>query len=98
MIRLRELFHTGGDLLRAESGILVVVEHRNRSHALLVDDLVGIRQVVLKPLDGLHLHRNFFAGGALMGDGGVSLVVDLDRLLTNGGTGEPVAGRLEAAS
>lgn len=72
---------------------LVTVMSRKRKVALSVDHLLGVQQVVLRQIDGLETQSQAIAGGALMGDGSIALVVDLDgmfddlepaRLVSNG--------------
>ena len=52
----------------------------NREKMILkVDRVLGVHQVVLKKLEGLDCTQEIFSGSALMGDGGVGFVIDLDR-------------------
>jgi two-component system, chemotaxis family, sensor kinase CheA len=53
-----------------------------QSTGFLVDEVLGVQQVVLRPLDGIDATRTPFSGGAILGDGRVSMVVDVDRLGT----------------
>ena len=59
---------------------LVTVESRGRSLALCVDDVLGVQQVVHRRIEGLPMETPIIAGGALMGDGSVALIIDVDRL------------------
>jgi two-component system, chemotaxis family, sensor kinase CheA len=59
---------------------IVVITAQGRKIALVVDDLVGVQQVVVKPIEGLDGMLEGFSGGALMGDGTVALVVDADAM------------------
>ena len=61
-----------------ENGIFIFIEELNKKVALYVDKLLGIQQVVVKPLKGIVLLKELFTGGALMGDGNVALVVSTD--------------------
>ena len=69
--------------LTAESceGIVVVVEMKDCRAALHVDDVEGVKQVVLKEIECLGHNSNVFQGGAVMGDGAVATIVDIDRLV-----------------
>lgn len=82
VIRLSELFSDSVSEERShETGILIVIEANGSKIALLADEVVNIQQVVLKPLKGLHMKKEYFCGGALRGDGYISLILDIEHLL-----------------
>ena len=84
VIRLSELFSGNSSQERSrDSGILIVIEANGEKVALLADEVVNIQQVVLKPLKGLHMRKEYFCGGALRGDGYISLILDIERILSN---------------
>jgi two-component system chemotaxis sensor kinase CheA len=62
-------------------GVLVVAEVEGQTFCILVDDLVGKQEVVIKALGDTFKNVNGVAGGAILGDGRVGLILDLDRLL-----------------
>ena len=64
--------------------VLVVAEVEGASYCLLVDDLIGKQEVVIKSLGATFSSVTAIAGGAIMGDGRVGLILDLDRLLKDG--------------
>ncbi|MCK6489638.1 MAG: chemotaxis protein CheW [Planctomycetes bacterium] len=68
---------TNGEQDRAE--VLVTVLCRRRTLALAVDEVLGVQQVVVRPLEGLDTGGRF-TGAALLGDGAVALVLDPDSL------------------
>jgi CheY-like chemotaxis protein len=70
---------------------LVTVESRGRSLALCVDDVLGVQQVVHRRIEGLPMETPIIAGGALMGDGSVALIIDIDRLCEDVDTRESAA-------
>jgi two-component system chemotaxis sensor kinase CheA len=63
------------------SPMLVVVESEGRQAALLVESIIGQMQVVLKPLTSELCRGRGLAGAAIMGDGRVALVLDVQSLL-----------------
>jgi two-component system chemotaxis sensor kinase CheA len=67
----------------AES-ILVVAEVEGTCYCLLVDDLIGKQEVVIKSLGEAFHGVTGVAGGAILGDGRVGLILDLERLLKDG--------------
>ena len=44
---------------------------------VVVDQVLGVQQVVLRPIDGMDPKNGVISGGALLGDGSVSLIVDV---------------------
>ena len=60
-------------------GVLIMNENAVES-VLLVDDILGIRQVVLKDMDALASKPSYIYGAAVLGDGNVSLVIDLKKI------------------
>ena len=64
--------------------VLVVAEVEGACYCLLVDELIGKQEVVIKSLGETFSGVTGIAGGAIMGDGRVGLILDLDRLLKDG--------------
>jgi two-component system chemotaxis sensor kinase CheA len=61
-------------------GVLVVAEVEGQRFCLLVDALVGKQEVVIKTLGETFKDVSGVAGGAILGDGRVGLILDLERL------------------
>ncbi|HEX9163482.1 MAG TPA: chemotaxis protein CheA [Thermoanaerobaculia bacterium] len=78
-VRLRRFFDLGGGDSRTES--LVVLGSEGRRAGVLVDGLVGERQLVIKPLGKLFQGISALAGSAVLGDGRVAMVLDVAALL-----------------
>ncbi len=76
LIRLdRHLGITGG-IADATQAIAIVLEAGSERRCMLVDELVGKQEVVIKPLGELFAGRTPFAGAAILGDGRVGLILD----------------------
>ena len=54
-----------------------MVENQARMTCLLIDELLGQEEVVIKSLGGWLKKVRGIAGGAIMGDGRVSLILDI---------------------
>lgn len=81
IIRLYRLFGIVPDTEDPTESLLVVVEDEDKKCCLLVDELLGQQQVVIKSLgDGLGKVKGV-SGGAIMGDGKVSLILDIPNLI-----------------
>ena len=61
--------------------ILVVVEADGKRLALLVDDLLGQQQVVVKNLESNFCKVDNVSGATITGDGRVALIIDVDALV-----------------
>jgi two-component system chemotaxis sensor kinase CheA len=94
VIRLHHLFDSQEATTDPTEALLVVVNAGDRQVALLVDELLGQQQVVAKPLgDGIGRICGV-SGGAILGDGRVGLILDVEELSTV--ARQPSAGRYAA--
>jgi two-component system chemotaxis sensor kinase CheA len=66
-------------------GLIIVGESEARQFCLLVDALGGKQEVVIKSLGPQFAHIQGLAGGAILGDGRVGLILDLSALVGAGG-------------
>ncbi|MYM24578.1 chemotaxis protein CheA [Duganella sp. FT135W] len=62
-------------------GIVIIVETDGRKAGLFVDDLVGQQQVVVKNLESNYRKVAGISGATILGDGGVSLILDVAALI-----------------
>jgi two-component system chemotaxis sensor kinase CheA len=64
--------------------VLVIAEVEGERFCLMVDELIGKQEVVIKGLGETFKDVPGIAGAAILGDGRVGLILDLDRLFQNG--------------
>ncbi|HEU0197819.1 MAG TPA: chemotaxis protein CheA [Nevskiaceae bacterium] len=81
LIAVHELFGIDGAVGEPTRGILVIVEADNHKAALLVDELVGQQQVVIKSLESNYRRVPYISGATILGDGRVSLIFDVGELV-----------------
>jgi len=81
LVPLHELFGITPRYLQPSDGIVVILEADGRKVALFVDDLVGQQQVVVKNLESNYRKVAGISGATILGDGGVSLIVDVSALI-----------------
>jgi two-component system chemotaxis sensor kinase CheA len=62
-------------------GIVVILESEGKRAALLIDDLVGQQHVVVKNLEANYRKVAGISGATILGDGGVSLILDVAALV-----------------
>lgn len=65
---------------RPEESLLIVAEARGATFCVMVDELVGKQEVVIKGLGDLLKNTPGIAGGAILGNGQVGLILDLDAI------------------
>jgi len=70
---------------------VVIIRTQERRLALAVDDLVGQRELVTRPLPEIVSHGEPVSGGAALADGRIALIVDCDALAVENATGRSFA-------
>ncbi|TLS78214.1 chemotaxis protein CheA [Mariprofundus erugo] len=84
MVSLSELFATGEEKPRGEKkhcALLVIVEWADKRIGLMVDDLLGQQQVVIKSLETNYERVPGLSGATILGDGTVSLILDISGII-----------------
>jgi two-component system chemotaxis sensor kinase CheA len=91
LLRLDRLFNVAGAKQDATCGLVVILETVGRKVGLLVDEVVTQQQVVMKSFgDGLH-HVRAVSGAAILSDGRVGLILNVDEIASLAGpAGAPV--------
>lgn len=79
--RLHKCFETNAQIQELSDGVLVVAETGGRRFCLFVDQVLGKQEVVIKSLGETFKRLPGISGGAILGDGRVALILDLDTLL-----------------
>jgi two-component system chemotaxis sensor kinase CheA len=80
LVSLRQVFSTSGQQDAAQ-GIAVILEAEGNKAALLIDELVGQQQVVVKNLEANYRRVAGISGATILGDGSVALILDVSALL-----------------
>lgn len=81
LLRLGPHLHTRCRATDPTDGIIVVVESGDAARGLLVDELLGKQEVVIKSLGETFRRQELLAGAAILGDGRVGLILDVDALV-----------------
>ena len=77
LIVLHQVFNVPSRIRRPEDGTLMIVEADGVRVALLVDELLGQHQVVIKSLETNYKKVHGVSGATIMGDGKVALILDI---------------------
>ncbi len=81
LIRLHKVFEIDTQVNEIDDGIVVVVEAGYRKCAIFVDELLDQQQVVIKSLDSAFSKHAGIAGGTILGDGRIALIIDIQGLV-----------------
>ncbi|MES2016338.1 MAG: chemotaxis protein CheA [Pseudomonadota bacterium] len=81
LVPLYQMFDIVPRFTDPSEGIVVILEADGRKAGLFVDDLVGQQQVVVKNLESNYRKVTGISGATILGDGGVSLILDVSALM-----------------
>ncbi len=88
IVRLYEIFDVEPTYTDPCEALVVVIENEGIQRALMVDELLGKQEVVIKSLGGYLKDTQSVAGGTILGDGRVGLILDLASLLAKDDGGD----------
>ncbi len=77
LVRLNRILDVKSDTVDPWQALVVVVEYEDHQMGLLLDELLGKEEVVIKSLGETFKNVDGIAGGAIMGDGRVGLILDM---------------------
>jgi len=81
MLRLGDHLGVAAGIREPHRAIVVVVEAGHERRCLMVDELLGKQEVVIKSLGETFASQKVFAGAAILGDGRVGLILDATALV-----------------
>ena len=81
IIRLHTIFGLEHEIDMLKEGLLVVVESDGDQVGLLIDELLGQQQVVIKSLELNYKRTEGFSGATILGDGTVALILDMPGIM-----------------
>jgi two-component system, chemotaxis family, sensor kinase CheA len=81
IVRLDRRFAIPGARQNPAEALFVVVEAQGRRFCLLVDEMLGKQEVVIKSLGDTFRTVSGISGGAILGDGRVGLILDINGVL-----------------
>jgi two-component system chemotaxis sensor kinase CheA len=80
LVELYNVFDVKDAKTEATQGIVVILQSAGRRYALLVDQLIGQHQVVVKNLESNYRKVPGISAATILGDGSVALIVDVSAL------------------
>lgn len=82
LLRLREIFACTAKADDFQK--IVVIATASGRVGLVVDQIIGSHQTVIKPMSAVHQNVATFAGATILGDGGIALILDVAQLIDIG--------------
>jgi len=93
-IRLHATFGLEDATTEPSLGIVAIVESAGRRYGLLIDEVIGQQQIVIKNLEANYRKLDAVMGATILGDGRVALILDVQELfrsaISQGGDLVPV--------
>ena len=84
VVRAKSIYSLPGGVDDVEDGILMWLDAGDTSYCLLVDELIGEQQIVVKPLPAyvknFDIKRHGIMGCSILGDGSISVILDVENL------------------
>lgn len=80
LVALHEVFNVEGAKQEPTQGIVTIMQTEGRRFAMLIDELVGQQQVVVKNLETNYRKVHGISAATILGDGSVALIVDVAAL------------------
>jgi len=80
LVALHEIFSVDEAKVDPTQGIVTIMQTEGRRFAMLIDELVGQQQVVVKNLETNYRKVHGISAATILGDGSVALIVDVAAL------------------
>jgi len=68
-----------------DNKLAIILEMDNEMKAIPVDDIIGRREIVVKPMNEEFSDLDYISGASILGDGTVSLILDIEYLFKQKG-------------
>jgi two-component system chemotaxis sensor kinase CheA len=80
-IRLNELFGIKANFTDPWDALIVIVESGRERIGIMIDDLIGQQQIVIKSIDNFITTSRSISGATILGDGRVALIIDIHGMI-----------------
>ncbi len=86
VVRLHRLYNVHADQIQLHHGIMVAVDYQTKGVCLFIDEVLGQQQTVIKRLSDYYVEdARGVSGCTILGDGEVSLILDIKGLIEMAG-------------
>ncbi|MGB4268697.1 MAG: chemotaxis protein CheA [Spirochaetota bacterium] len=83
LVKLHKEFKLAQTIENPWDGLVVIVESQGKALGLVVDELVGQQQIVIKSLDRDITTSRAISGAAILGDGTIALIIDVHGFISS---------------
>ncbi len=81
IVELYKFYTIKSDIQKLEEGLFIILKAAKKKAAVFVDEIIGNRQVVIKPLPEFMGQIRAISGCSIMGSGDISLIIDSSALV-----------------
>ena len=81
LLRLSKKYDLDDAISNVEDGIMLVLEYEGTSLCVLIDELIGTREIVVKPIPPYVKKVHGISGCTQLGDGSIALILDVSGLM-----------------
>lgn len=81
ILEMSQYYNTQHNYKNYEDGIVIVASSNNKKVAVVVDEIIGNKHLVIKPLPQVFSHLTSLSGCSILAGGETCLIVDINRLL-----------------
>lgn len=81
LARLYKILDLEPNVIDPSKGLVVVVQEDNKQICILVDEIIGQQQAVIKSLEDNYTYVEGMAGAAILGDGNVAMILDIATII-----------------
>jgi two-component system chemotaxis sensor kinase CheA len=80
LVRLHRIFNCPSAVTDPSRGLVVIAENQGKQFCVLVDDLLGQKQIVMKSIEANYQKIEGISAATILGDGEVAFVLDVPGL------------------
>ena len=81
IIRLNEVLDTTSTKSQDEDMVVVITRKGDQSYGLVIDELMGQQEIVIKPLGKYTAKCKLISGATILGDGEIALILDTNSVI-----------------
>lgn len=82
-LRLSEKYNLEDAAKSVEDGVMLLLEYEGNTLCVLIDELIGTQEIVVKPIPSYVKKVHGISGCTQLGDGSIALILDVSGLMQN---------------
>ena len=81
ILRLSQKYHLENAVQSVEDGVILILEYEGKTLCVLIDELIGTQEIVVKPIPSYVKKVHGISGCTQLGDGSIALILDVSGLM-----------------